>query len=633
MVKKHKTLLRVLGGTLLFIIAFNFGGGRAQAATLAVDNNCTLNEAIEAVNSAADGNGCVKTGAAYGTSDTINLPAGTSSISASLPSIAKPLVVAGTGRSNTTLNFNNNVGFTTAFGGLGQELLYDVTIKDLTITGASEYAINLGQAREVLLSSVRVTDSEGGVNVSGSFKITIEGCLVEDNTDVATGNTDAGSGIGLGTSTLATNQKPTILITDTIVRNNSSTSEDASSASGLSIDYGDGTLSDAGAVIDGVNVTIRNSSVLNNTAETVSGLVVNSGSGPITKTKIALSISATTVAENRTMPDTARVITPGSAHIPVISGVYISGNLEDLNTFTNVTVANNETVVKPTDNRNSLSGFFGTLNINSANMKIVNVTVVGNALTQADSLVQFNAFTVLKVDVNLTNYPTITIDQVAGGSSSLNGLIAHNTTNGVVKNCNANVDLSLAVAGASGTLDVSPTNLGFNLSDDQSCTGYRYVANLYDTIGHEVTDNGGPVPTIKLLSGSPAINAGGQVLGISTDARGIPRNGFYSVGAYQGELLAATTSTPNASGTLANTGALAISAVVLGVILLIALLLIFRDYRNHRKPLVAVDPTVQYSFIHHIKMVTIPLFKYRLSIKVTKKNAMATNDPSGLHKF
>ena len=37
------------------------------------------------------------------------------------------------------------------------------------------------------------------------------------------------------------------------------------------------------------------------------------------------------------------------------------------------------------------------------------------------------------------------------------------------------------------------------------------------------------------------------------------------------------------------------------------------DYYKHRKPLLAVDPEVDYSLIHHIKQVTIPIIEYRFS--------------------
>lgn len=90
----------------------------------------------------------------------------------------------------------------------------------------------------------------------------------------------------------------------------------------------------------------------------------------------------------------------------------------------------------------------------------------------------------------------------------------------------------------------------------------------------------------------------------------------------------------SSSNTLAQAGISSFILIIVGIVLLLSLILIisilFRDYKKHKKPLTEIDPNVNYSFMHHIKVVTIPLFKYRLSIKVTKANPM---DPNGVHKF
>jgi hypothetical protein len=155
------------------------------------------------------------------------------------------------------------------------------------------------------------------------------------------------------------------------------------------------------------------------------------------------------------------------------------------------------------------------------------------------------------------------------------------------------------------------------MSDDQTCTGFQYIPTLYDTIDHEVKDNGGPVPTIALHSDSPAVNGGAQVLGISTDARGIARNGYYSVGAYQGQLLAASTENSN-GGTLATTGVAVSTTLLLGLIIASGAYVFF-DYQKHKRPLIEADPNARYTLGHHVRVVTLPLLKYRLSVRFEKK--------------
>jgi hypothetical protein len=81
--------------------------------------------------------------------------------------------------------------------------------------------------------------------------------------------------------------------------------------------------------------------------------------------------------------------------------------------------------------------------------------------------------------------------------------------------------------------------LGYNLSDDDSC-------NL-DAVGDQpqgidprigpLADNGGPTMTHALLAGSPAINNGVVVAGITTDQRGYRRDSKPDIGAYEVSLV------------------------------------------------------------------------------------------------
>jgi heme/copper-type cytochrome/quinol oxidase subunit 2 len=66
------------------------------------------------------------------------------------------------------------------------------------------------------------------------------------------------------------------------------------------------------------------------------------------------------------------------------------------------------------------------------------------------------------------------------------------------------------------------------------------------------------------------------------------------------------------------------------VVTLVVMIYVYVDYRRHKKPLTSVDPNVNYSLFHHIAVVTIPIFRYRLSIRLSKINP---NNPKGVHKF
>ncbi len=90
---------------------------------------------------------------------------------------------------------------------------------------------------------------------------------------------------------------------------------------------------------------------------------------------------------------------------------------------------------------------------------------------------------------------------------------------------------------ATGGISVSG---GGNVVEDSSCnalfTGadHANIGSLVSTLG-TLADNGGLVPTIALLEGSPAIDAGVTVAGLTADARGEvrPQGLAYDAGAYE----------------------------------------------------------------------------------------------------
>jgi len=81
--------------------------------------------------------------------------------------------------------------------------------------------------------------------------------------------------------------------------------------------------------------------------------------------------------------------------------------------------------------------------------------------------------------------------------------------------------------------------LGYNLSDDTSCN-LDAAGDLQEGIDPKIgplANNGGLTMTHKLLTGSPAINSGFVVAGITTDQRGKKRDKKPDIGAYEVTLL------------------------------------------------------------------------------------------------
>jgi YVTN family beta-propeller protein len=89
--------------------------------------------------------------------------------------------------------------------------------------------------------------------------------------------------------------------------------------------------------------------------------------------------------------------------------------------------------------------------------------------------------------------------------------------------------------------------------------------------------------------------------------------------------------TAAAGGSLADTGAVAVSTTLLLGLIIGSLSYTYYDYRKHKKPLVVVDPGAKhsYTYLHHLRTVTMPLLKYRLSLSIQR----ATDDDDLIRKF
>ncbi len=62
--------------------------------------------------------------------------------------------------------------------------------------------------------------------------------------------------------------------------------------------------------------------------------------------------------------------------------------------------------------------------------------------------------------------------------------------------------------------------------------------------------------------------------------------------------------------------------ILAAVLLIMSGTYILIDYQAHRKPLIAEDPKVPYTLPHHLHQVTIPLFRYRISLVLNRRKSM-----------
>jgi CSLREA domain-containing protein len=239
---------------LLLLGALLAGFAPAHAATITVDTTtdeegnpgpgtgCSLREAIQSVNGAADDGGCTNTGAGYGTNDTINVPAGT---------------------------------YTTTIAGAGE---------DLNATG--DYDINVSVA--IVGAGANSTIIDGSAIdrvffISGAYTVSISGVTIMG------GYANGGSGVH--------NNGGTTTITNSTISGNSSVG-----ASGGGI-YNGGTLTVNNSTISGNSATnmgagISNYGTLTVNNSTISGNSANNGGGGFLNFGATVTVTNSTIARN-----------------------------------------------------------------------------------------------------------------------------------------------------------------------------------------------------------------------------------------------------------------------------------------------------------------------------------------------
>ncbi|MCA9344863.1 hypothetical protein KC946_03425 [Candidatus Saccharibacteria bacterium] len=151
---KQKYLLGFSAFVLSLGVATILGSGSAKAATLNVSGSCTISDAIDSVNAGSDQASCG--GTAYGTNDTINIPAGTLTLNTDLPQITESVTVQGAGMNDTIID-----------GDASQYRLFraqgvDIKISDMKIQAYEQYAL-LAENCNVILENLDI-NAENSTN-------------------------------------------------------------------------------------------------------------------------------------------------------------------------------------------------------------------------------------------------------------------------------------------------------------------------------------------------------------------------------------------------------------------------------------------------------------------------------------
>ncbi|MDQ5886000.1 MAG: trimeric autotransporter adhesin [Patescibacteria group bacterium] len=170
---------KVFSAAFLLLGIMMLSGGRAHAATLYVSGSCPLEDAITSINNGANENTCSSTGG-YGSTDTIILPSGTTTLNSDNTVITEPVTIQGSGIGDSILSGAGN--FETMRGNSDSIL---ILLKDFTITAFQGHGINISGSN-VTLDNIEVDGAGSTSDGSDYFGIYLRNATSMDNTINAT---------------------------------------------------------------------------------------------------------------------------------------------------------------------------------------------------------------------------------------------------------------------------------------------------------------------------------------------------------------------------------------------------------------------------------------------------------------
>ena len=533
--QRTSRIIFVISVTLLTLLLI--GSLSAHAATIAVTTTtdelttpgtgCSLREAIQNINNGAatiypecpDG---AATG--FGVNDTINVPAGTYTITIAPDTtpddnadgdfdISKAVAIIGAGETTTIIQAGTS-GYPNVANGIDK--VFQVT-------------------RNVAVAFNSLTIRNGYANVSISIDggaIVAVGALTLTNVTISGNRARLLAGGVYAVRALT--------MTNTTITNNAS------------------IFDSYGGFYSGGALIMTNSTVSNNAARICGGFCGRS----------TVEISGSTISGNSASIAYGGFYSVGSA---TVTGSTVSGNKATAGDFGGIFVDGALTVTDSTISGNTARNWYGGIRANST-LKLINSTVSGNtaqryggiwvsgALTLTNSTVSGNSATAGDSGgiyafgaVTLNNSTIYGNSAVTSGGGVYGfggaGLFSMTATNSIIAN-NTGGDCFKT----GGTF----TSNGYNIDSDNTCNLVGIGDQPNTTVATlnlaALANNGGPTQTHALLAGSPAIDTGTCIN--PTDQRGIarPQGVTCDIGAYELEQYMLTVTVSGAGVVTGGTG-------------------------------------------------------------------------------
>jgi predicted outer membrane repeat protein len=542
---KFKLNRKALFGLMVLAAA---GAMPVQAATITVDPialdeavdtdaKCSLREAVLSINTGGNTGACVAVVTeAYGTNDTVTLPAGTYNLSVTgfdeswsgiapnftadnVPSAAigdidiiKSVRLVGAGADATIIQWGAAIAdadrdrifhiYTTAVATVnvaieGVTITGGRTFQDFIAFGADDLASPVVQATEYYLRR-----AGGGVAVGAAANVVlIDPALVGDENAAGRGGSQRPGVPGVPGPTFG------LTLTGVKVQDNQAQGDGA----GI---YAGAPMTATNVVVSGNTSTVNGGGIYNEgdtsvTNSTISGNKAEGGGGVFLTGTNTVTVSGTALSGNRAI---------GGGAVSGRSGVTInmvnstlSGNLGD----------------------DVGAGFYHQ---GAASLRFV---TIANNISGADAPTAgsgINVFPSGAVAVALKNV-LLAANKVGWDST-------------VEPNGPADpAALASANCGYTGS-SMAITSSGNNLSSDASCTTLNLATdknNVDPKIG-ALANNGGLTLTHALLADSPALSAGASDAAVTTDQRGQPRESPPDIGAFELDNITESTSSGGGGG-------------------------------------------------------------------------------------
>lgn len=470
-----------------------------HAATIVVDSatddgtGCTLREAIESINSATASPGCTRSGAAFGTDDTVAFgPAvegQTITLTGGALFIESSVAINPGGTSMTTVDANlQSQGFIVSF--------------PVTVT-MNRLAVNNGKPGTIAVSG-------GGISLGGGANLVLQQCSFTNNQASTAASGGAVSLFRAGYLTVV----------------------DSTFAGNSGFDQGGGI-----SVRQSGNVTITGSTFESNVASTAGAVAVTGSVNQV-------EIDDSAFRNNASQGGSTAILfkNNGSAILrdSVVSGntgvgAAVYGDLADSLEIIDSTISNNTggqgggvfarfsplTITGSTISGNSATAYGAGVTAKASSRQspygvvIENTTISGNFTTEPTGDFP-SALYLGRLESGLLRNVTITGNDIQGpGSAALRVYLLDSAviSNTIVANTPSAPDCTVAF-----TTSISIG--GDSIIENNSCGGTPTVT---DPLLLPLADNGGPTPTHALDIGSPAIDAGDNAACTATDQRGFPR--------------------------------------------------------------------------------------------------------------